>query len=142
MIFDKEKLPLTLHLTIPASYTLLISEVVRLQFKGVSIINHGFCTFKELEELYRNCNYFINPSLAESFGLPLIEAAEAGCEIISADLEYVYEVVKPMATFDPYNSSNIAETIMNVYGGSYSSKTDIIVNNKIQELLKLIYNDI
>lgn len=142
VIYDKKKLPITLHLTIPPNYILLINEVIRLQSKGISIINHGFCNFAELEDLYRTCNYFINPSLAESFGLPLIEAAEAGCEIISADLEYVYEVIKPMATFDPYNSSNIAKTIMDVYDGSYLTKTDIIVKNKIQELIKLIHNDI
>lgn len=142
MIFDNNKLPLVLHLTIPPEFTLILNEIARLQRKGVLIINHGRCNIKEIEGLYKNCNYFIMPSLTESFGLPLIEAAEAGCEIIAADLEYVYDIIRPLAIFDPNNKQDIAETIVSVYHGNYNNKTQVIVKNKICNLINLIFNNV
>ena len=140
MIFDTKNLPITLHLTIPDSFSHLILEIERLQKKGVLIINHGNCDFIRLGELYKNCNYYISPSLTESFGLPLIEAAEVGCEIIAANLDYVYEVVKPLATFNPYQKNDIAQVIQSAFLGRYKNKTEIVIHNKINELIKLINN--
>ena len=142
LVFDRKRLPVTLHLTVPAGYEQLLSEITRLQQKGIAIVNHGHCSFTELQALYERCNFFINPSLTESFGLPLIEAAEAGCEIISADLEYVYEIVKPLAIFAPHDKQNMAETIISVYHGKYKSKTEIVVKNKIGNLINLICNNV
>jgi glycosyltransferase involved in cell wall biosynthesis len=142
LVFDQKRLPVTLHLTVPAGYEQLLAEIDRLKARGVPIINHGHCSFNELQRLYERCNFFINPSLTESFGLPLIEAAEAGCEIIAADLQYVYEIVKPLAIFAPHNAQNIAETIRDVYQGKYTGKTQIVVKNRIEDLINLIYNNV
>ena len=138
MIFDNDNLPITLHLTVQNEFESLVNEINRLQKKGVSIVNHGRCNHEKIEELYKNCNFFIMPSLTESFGLPLIEAAEAGCEIIAADLEYVYEIVKPLAVFDPHNKQDIANVITSAFLGCFENKTKIVVKNKIYDLIKLV----
>jgi len=138
ILFDNYNLPITLHLTIPANFNLLLAEIKRLQNKGVSIVNHGNCNLDELKELYQNCNYFIMPSLTESFGLPLIEAAEAGCEIIAADLDYVYEIVKPMAVFNPFDKTDIAKIVSEVYLNKVNNRTEIVVENKMSELINLL----
>jgi glycosyltransferase involved in cell wall biosynthesis len=140
IIFDRAQLPITLHLTIPSQFTTLINEIQRLRAKGVSIVNHGFCDLSELQNLYRTCNYFITPSLAESFGLPIIEAATAGCEILAADLEYVYDVVEPMATFNVCSPQDLADCVMSTFEGGESGKTKIIIENKIENLLSLLNN--
>jgi glycosyltransferase involved in cell wall biosynthesis len=140
IVFDRVHLPVTLHLTIPPQFVTLIAEIDRLRAKGISIINHGFCSLSELQNLYCICNYFITPSLAESFGLPIIEAATAGCEILAADLEYVYDVVKPMVTFDVHDPEDLANCIISTFEGRNTGKTKIIIENKIENLLSLLYN--
>lgn len=142
LVFDTYRVPLTLHLTVPPEYLILTNEIKRLKDKGINIINHGRCNFEELKALYGLCNFFINTSLTESFGLPLIESAEAGCEIISANLNYVYDIVNPLATFDPYNEKDIAEKIISSYRMSYAGKTKLIVTNKIYSLINLITKNV
>lgn len=140
IIYDTLKLPITLHLTIPVQFVTLLAEIERLKAKGVLIVNHGLCTFTELKALYTICNYYITPSLAESFGLPIVEAATAGCEIIAANLGYVYDVVMPLATFDPYNAKDLAACIASVYEKRTTGVTKIIIKNEIESLLSLLYN--
>lgn len=127
-----------LHLTIPGTFTKLLDQIKELNKNGVLIINHGLCTKSQLDDLYSQCNYLIFPSLAESFGLPLIEAASAGCEIISSDLPYVYEVVKPLMTFDPRNVSSMVEAIKMVIENPNKRGTEIRVDNQINSFIDLI----
>lgn len=134
--------PIVLHLTISPEFDTLISQIEDMQKRGVRIINHGQCNYEEIKFLYTTCNYFVMPSLSESFGLPLIESAEAGCEIIASDLEYVYDVVIPMATFDPNNIDNMAQTIMTTHSAPNLIKTKLIISNKISNLIKLITTNV
>ncbi|MCZ4242915.1 glycosyltransferase [Pedobacter punctiformis] len=137
-LLDKYNLPISLHLTVPPNFISLITEIKRLQNKGVNIINHGRCNFIEIESLYRNCNTFITPSLTESFGLPIIEAAEAGCKILAADLPYTYDIINPLATFDPNKVEDLAEKIRLAFLESHENKTQLIINNKIKDIINLI----
>lgn len=136
IIFNKHNFPIILHLTIPNHYKTLCEEIIRLSNKGVLIVNHGHCTTEELKLLYRDCNYFLMPSLSESFGLPLIEAASAGCEIIAADLAYVYDVVQPMMTFDPTDPMDLVRCILSI--NKETKKTNLIVKDEINSLINLL----
>ncbi len=129
---------LTLHLTIPQTFTNLIDLINRLNTQGLKIINHGYCDEQKLINLYSNCNYVIFPSLAESFGLPLIEAAVAGCEIISSDLPYIYDVIKPLQVFNPYIASSIVGAVLHVLNNHKEKTTAIIINNEIEELMNTL----
>ncbi|MEN5086576.1 glycosyltransferase [Sphingobacterium faecium] len=141
-IFDNSKLPLVLHLTISSRYPELLNEVDRLIHKGVRIINHGYCDFDRMRSLYATSNFFIMPSLSESFGLPIIEAAEAGCEIIAADLPYVYDVIHPMAVFNPDDSIDIAKKIIMVYTKEGTNRSKLVIENKIKDLIRLVIKDV
>jgi glycosyltransferase involved in cell wall biosynthesis len=129
---------LELHLTVPDSFTALINRVGKLNKSGVKIINHGYCNEQELIKLYSSCNYFIFPSLSESFGLPLIEAAAAGCEIVASDLPYVYDVVKPLKVFNPYEVSSIVNIVLEVVNNPGIRITEILIKNKIHKLLNML----
>jgi glycosyltransferase involved in cell wall biosynthesis len=72
--------------------------------------------------------------LAESFGLPLIEAAAAGCKIISSDLPYVFEVVKPSLVFDPNDISSIFKVLNRSTSLDELSPSILKVENKIDLL--------
>jgi len=124
-----------LHLTITDNYIELISLIDVAKSKGLRINNHGFT---DAYRLYASTKYLIYPSLCESFGLGLIEAAASGCNVIASDLPYVYEVVKPTATFDPNSSKSISKSVEEVLSGKNNIRTELIVENKIQELLELI----
>ena len=57
------------------------------------------------------------PSLAESFGLPLVEAMAAGCPVAAADRPYAREVAGPAAVyFDPLDPRALAECVIGVLG--------------------------
>lgn len=52
----------------------------------------GTITFEEREELYRNASIFVFPSLYEGFGLPVLEAFEAGVPVVCANNSSLPEV--------------------------------------------------
>jgi len=60
---------------------------------GKKVISTGVIPFEEVCGMYRNCDALLFPSYIETFGLPLLEAAQAGMPIIAADLPYAREVL-------------------------------------------------
>jgi glycosyltransferase involved in cell wall biosynthesis len=63
-------------------------------------------------DLYTHSTAMIFPSLAESFGLPLIEAQTYGLPILASDYDFVHALVNPSATFDPRSPTSIAKSII------------------------------
>lgn len=53
----------------------------------------------ELDRLYRRCTAAVVPSLAEGFGLPLVEAAVRGCPVVVRDAPVLRELAGPQATY-------------------------------------------
>lgn len=62
-----------------------------------------------LEELYKESTCLIAASMAEGFGLPLIEAAKYNLPIIARDIPVFKEVAADYATF--FTTGSLAETI-------------------------------
>ena len=54
----------------------------------------------------------LNPSLQESFGLPLVEASSMALPIIASDLDYVFDVCEPDYVFNPNCHKSIARAVM------------------------------
>ncbi|MFH5805805.1 glycosyltransferase [Alienimonas sp. DA493] len=54
-----------------------------------------------LAELYRRSRAALQPSEAEGFGLPVIEALACGAKVVASDLPVLREVGGPVATFAP-----------------------------------------
>lgn len=78
---------------------------------GLNIINLGMLTGSEVSRLYRASSALVFPSLCESFGLPLIEAAQHCLPIIASELDYVRDVIEPVETFDPESPVSIARAV-------------------------------
>ncbi len=57
----------------------------------------GFVTDEELAWLYKNAVAFLFPSRYEGFGLPLLEAMQAGCPVITYDNSSLPEVASKAA---------------------------------------------
>ena len=72
----------------------------------------GELDHSEVQDLYNKSSALVYPSLVESLGLPLLEAAASGISIIASDLDYVHDIIKPTAVFNPYSPQSIADTLM------------------------------
>ncbi len=122
-----------------AEYPELAAQVDALYEKGIRINNIGIVQAEILERLYRESLYLIFPSINESFGLPLIEATLHGCKIIASDLPYVFEVVKPSFTFDPFNPEVLSDTIYRLVNHTLDlPESKIIVKNNIFKLINIL----
>ncbi len=66
--------------------------------------------------LYRQARALVYPSLFESFGLPLIEARQAGLPVLAAEQDYVRDILDPEQSFDPHSARSIARAVKRYMG--------------------------
>ena len=92
----------------------LIDEM-RYQY-GVKVTNAGGLPHHDVLELYNKSMASIYPSTFESFGLPLIEARQAGLPVLASELDYVRDVLDPEQTFDPESAVSIARAVKRFLG--------------------------
>lgn len=86
-------------------------ELFRLQLE-----NLGTLSYTEVQSLYASSQALVFPSTFESFGLPLIEARQAGLAILASELDYVRDVVDPEEAFDPSSPISIAQAVKRFLG--------------------------
>lgn len=96
--------------------------------QGLKINNLGFLPHEDLLRQYRNARALIYPSLLESFGLPLMEADEAGLAVLAAELDYVRDILDPAEVFDPHSPLSMARAIKRFLGRSESER--MLLNGK------------
>ena len=136
----QSKTPLTLSLTLPHNIFFSLSENFHTSSSKLEIHNLGILTKEEVINSYKENSFCIYPSLKESFGLPLIEAAQLGNQVIAADLPYVYEVIKPSLTFDPYSTQSISNAILKAIETDNLPETKVLVENKLNNFMNFIIN--
>lgn len=81
------------------------------QRDGLAITNVGELSHKDTMALYESAGALIYPSMLESFGLPLIEARQAGLAILAPELDYVRDLIDPEQSFDPKSATSIARAV-------------------------------
>lgn len=74
-------------------------DEVRRAIDQRSIIVTGYVTDDELAWLYSSCRAFLFLSRGEGFGLPPLEAMQAGAEVIAADIPVMREILGEHAAF-------------------------------------------
>ena len=116
LLADKGELPslaVTLH---PQRDRHLAERVSELSARGLRIENLGILPHAEVLAAYREAGALIFPSYAESFGIPLLEASDAGLPILAPELDYVRDVCEPAITFDPHSERSIARAVLRFLG--------------------------
>jgi len=69
-------------------------------------------TDSQLQYIYSQARLLIFPSLAEGFGLPIIEAMSAGCLVCASDIACFREIAADAAIyFDPLNVESAVEAV-------------------------------
>ncbi len=91
----------------------------------------GFANDKKLHEFYKNSKAFVFPSLSEGFGLPGIEAMDAGTLVLASDIPVFREVYdKKCIFFDPTSIESISDSMEKVLKMSESKRLVLIKNAK------------
>ena len=127
----------TLHLTIGSEWPKLSNEIAVLKSNhGLMIINHGALSPDALLNLYERSDALVYPSLFESFGLPLVEAAGFGIPVIASELDYVRDVIEPTYTFNPNSSLSIARALKRFMG----LKESVHINFNSDDFMNFIIN--
>jgi len=126
-----------LILTVSTDYPEIEKMIQKKIAQKYPIENIGFVKRAELAEVYSRAEYLIYPSLAESFGLGLVEAIENDCKVIGADLPYTHAVCEPTLTFDPLSVESIISAL------SLSLQTDLKpsknkIRNNISEIISIL----
>lgn len=86
--------------------------IARTQSGGLSITMEDVSGPVAAAGLLARSRTLIFPSLFESFGLPLIEAQEAGFPVIASERDFVRDVAAPAGTFDPESAISVARAVM------------------------------
>lgn len=86
-------------------------EQYRLNVENLGSLPHG-----QVKQLYDRAGALIYPSTFESFGLPLIEARQAGLPVLASELDYVRDVLDPEQSFDPESALSIARAVKRFLG--------------------------
>ena len=84
--------------------------------KKLQITNLGSLSHKDVLALYSQSTAMIYPSTFESFGIPLIEARQAGLPVLAPELDYVRDVLDPEETFNPESPRSIARAVKRFIG--------------------------
>lgn len=137
LFYDKFKIG-RLILTLNNDYSETINKIEALIQMGYPIKNIGFVDRLQLQKMYLSTEYLVFPSLAESFGLGLIEAIECGCKVIGADLPYTYEVCEPSIVFNPLDVKSIFNAFVKSIDYQSVPPSKPLIKNRIDELINLL----
>lgn len=90
-------------------------EAQTLASSNKNIYPLGFVPDNDLVDLYNLATIFIMPSFYEGFGLPVLEAMQSGCPVITTKEGSISEVADSAAYFvDPYDADSIVKGINEV----------------------------
>lgn len=136
-LLHERKIDKVLHLTVPNTKKEFLEKVVAAQKRGVMVVNHGFVPFEEVINLYAQSKAIVYPSLNESLGLGIVEAIEAGCDVIGSDLPFIHSICKPSQVFNPYSATSIADAVAKYEKGE-CVKSELTIINHIDDLIELV----
>lgn len=113
LLAEQEVFP-HLALTIDEEKSPELWEWIALKIKEyhLKITNLGHVPHAAVIELYPQAKALIFPSTSEAFGLPLLEARQAGISVLAGELDYVRDLLDPEESFDPYSAVSISRAVL------------------------------
>lgn len=103
---------------------------------GLNIQNLGVQSHDRIRHLYTQVQALIYPSTFESFGLPLIEARQAGLAVVASDLDFVRDVLDPEQVFDPRSPVSIARAVKRFLGAGEEALPLLNATEFMQSILE------
>jgi glycosyltransferase involved in cell wall biosynthesis len=114
----------------------IINEINKYGLKNkVKIL--GWVSNDELSALYSNCVVFVNVSLYEGFGFPVLEAFSLGVPVISSDVYSLKEIIENAAIkIDPESTSQIVKAVETLYKNKQLRKKISMMGKKRASFFK------
>lgn len=121
----------------PDVYPMLCRNIEHVAAKyDLSISNLGWLSNEAVDALYQAAAAIIYPSSSESFGLPLVEAAQHGLPILASECDYVRDVVEPVETFNPNSPTSIARAVRRFLGVPEGTVRIVTATEFLKEVLR------
>lgn len=126
-------------------------EIIRLAKKDLRVELQFNVSNEKLNELYRNCEFCIYPSLFEGFGIPILEAFSFGKTIATSNISSMPEVGKNAAMyFDPKNHLSVRQAILQLMNQDIREEFEkkipktlqLFDSNKLIETYKSTYDEL
>ena len=117
ILVEKYKIPHALVLAGAPGYgydiiKLKINHYLKIKNLKLKIIELGYINEAQKWQLLSNAEVFIFPSLYEGFGLPILEAQNAGVPVVSSNISSILEVADgSVLLVSPYKPEEIAESV-------------------------------
>lgn len=137
LLNQRLKFKIKIILTIPKSEIKLIEKINEFENSNINIINMGKLSMNHVIKLLNKTKTLVFPSTHETFGLPLVEACQLNTFVISANLPYVFDVINPSLTFDPYSKKDIANAMYMAINGELKPP-NIVIKNNLNKLIKTL----
>ena len=91
----------------------------------------GFVPDHDLGALFKHSTAFVFPSLSEGFGLPGMEAIQAGTLVLASDIPVFREVYKDSVSyFNPFDFSSMTKAMKNTMAMSKKERERRIIDNQ------------
>jgi len=82
----------------------------------------GFVSLSDLTALYNLALVYVQPSIAEGFGFPVLEAMACGCLVLSSDKTSLPEIGgEAVLYFDPYSEKELKKQLSYIWDASNSA---------------------
>jgi glycosyltransferase involved in cell wall biosynthesis len=113
-----------------------------LRAEGADAAGNAFTFLKgisraDLHAVYRRATCFVMPSLAEGFGIPLLEALAAGIPCTASDLPIFREIAgADCAYFDPLSTRDLAHSIRELLVRSQASRVPAVERRPARSALR------
>ena len=110
------------------------SEFAEIQARNhtQNIINVGKVSDSHLNILYQNASFFFFPSLYEGFGIPPLEAMEAGCPVLASNRSSIPEVVGDAGVlFDPLDLETLNNGLSRLMRADVKDKLIVLGKERV-----------
>ena len=101
----------------------LVNMIKELQKMNLPIVNTGYISDAQKTSLFKNTTLYIQPSLYEGFGMPILESMSLGAPVLCSDLPVFREVAEDSASyFDPTSSEDLTKKVVEIINSATLQK--------------------
>lgn len=126
----------TVAITVDVKRSSKLGKIVeRCKDLGAKIFLTGSLDHSQSLSLLEKSKFVVFPSLIETLGLGLIEAALLGKPVICGNLPWIADVIEPSTTFDPHSPLSIADSMRSIHAAILPCPTTLVVQDRIDQLV-------